>query len=73
MRIRVKAQPRSSLQRVVQDKGGPLKVYLKSSPTDGKANKELCRAIAEFYKVKKSAVKIITGHTSRNKIVEIKE
>ncbi len=71
MRIRVRAQPRSSQQKVIKNEDGSLKVYLKVSPVAGGANKELCKLIAEFYKVKKSAVKIITGYTSRNKIIEI--
>lgn len=88
MRIRVRAQPRSSQQKIIKNEDGSLKVYLKSSPVAGRANKELCKLIAEFYKVnpaflknsknsikkggvKKSAVKIITGYTSRNKIIEI--
>ncbi|UCH12674.1 MAG: DUF167 domain-containing protein [Candidatus Omnitrophota bacterium] len=71
MRIRVRAQPRSSQQKIIKNEDGSLKVYLKVSPVAGRANKELCKLIAEFYKVKKSAVKIITGYTSRNKIIEI--
>ncbi len=71
MRIRVRAQPRSSQQKIIKNEDGSLKVYLKVSPVAGKANKELCKLIAEFYKVKKPAVKIITGYTSRNKIIEI--
>jgi len=71
VRIRVRAQPRSSQQKIIKNEDDSLKVYLKVSPIAGRANKELCKLIAEFYKVKKSAVKIITGYTSRNKIIEI--
>lgn len=73
VKVDIKVQPRSSLQKVARNPDGSLKVYLRSAPSNGKANKELRQVIAEFYKIRKSTVKIITGHTSRNKIIEIKE
>jgi len=36
-----------------------------------KANKALIGVLSEYYKVKKSDIRIIAGGTSRNKIVEV--
>jgi len=71
VKVRVKAQPCSHTQRILQNEDGSLKIYLKSSPAKGKANKELREIIAKHYGVSKARVKIITGCTSRNKIIEL--
>jgi len=71
MRIQVKVQPESSKEEVVKGAGGGLKVYLKASPVDGKANLALIRILAEYFDVKKSVIRIITGKTSSKKIIEV--
>jgi uncharacterized protein len=40
-------------------------------PADGAANKALCLLLAKTFKVPKSAVTVISGHTSRLKQVRI--
>ena len=71
MKVSVKVQPRASKNDVIDNKDGSFKVYLKSAPTDGKANKELIALLADYFKVKKQGINIITGNRSRKKIVEI--
>jgi len=71
MKVSVKVQPKASKNDVIDNKDGSFKVYLKSAPTDGKANKELIALLADYFKVKKQGINIITGKTSRKKIVEI--
>jgi len=69
-RISIKVIPksgRSELKRV----GNLLKVWLTSSPVDGKANDELVRTLAEFFNVRKGDVHIHSGFSSKNKIVDI--
>ncbi len=69
--MRVKAVPKSREQRVERLADGSLKAWLRSAPEGGKANAELVEAIAEFFKVKKSCVRVARGAKSRDKIVEI--
>ncbi|MFH1868662.1 MAG: DUF167 domain-containing protein [Candidatus Omnitrophota bacterium] len=71
MRISVKVLPRAPKEEVVELEDGTFKAYLKAAPADGKANISLIAVLAEFFSVKKSDIKIITGLTSRKKIVEI--
>ena len=71
MRIQVKVQPKSSKEEVVKDTGDGLKVYLKASPVDGKANSALIKILAEYFNVKKAGIRIITGKTNSKKIVEV--
>ena len=73
MRISVKVLPRASKEEVVKEKDAAFKVYLKATPAGGKANKSLTSVLAEFFGVRKSDVRIVTGMTSRRKIVEVRE
>ena len=49
--------------------GEAVKLSLKAPPVDGKANKELCRFLAEKCSLAKSAVTLLSGQTSREKRV----
>jgi len=67
----LKVYPSSSREEVAIGHDGDLKVYIRQAPADGKANKALIGVLSGYYKVKKSSIRIITGNTSRKKIVEI--
>jgi len=69
--ISIKVQPRSSKEAVEQLADGSYKVFTHSPPTDGEANKAVIEILAKHFKTAKSDVKIVSGLTSRNKIVEI--
>jgi uncharacterized protein (TIGR00251 family) len=51
--------------------GDAIKVRLHAPPVDGRANDELCRFIAALFQVKRQAVSLISGETSRQKRVRI--
>ena len=77
MFFKIRVQPRAGKQRVertAKGSGGSgcsLKVWLCSAPEGGKANNELIEVVADFFKVKKSGVRIIAGLKSRDKTVEV--
>ena len=48
-----------------------LVVAVKERPTGGQANRAIERAIAEYLHVAPSRVRIVAGHASREKSVEI--
>ena len=50
---------------------GYLIVEVKAPPKEGKANEELREVLAEHFGVPKSAVKIVSGHRARVKVVEV--
>lgn len=60
-------QPNASKTAVVGMYGEELKVSLKTPPVDGKANKELCRFLADEFSLPASSVQLISGQTSRRK------
>lgn len=70
MIIDVKVIPRSKKTNVKQEPDR-LKVYLTAPAIEGKANSLLIEVLADFFKVKKSAVSIIKGNKSREKVVSV--
>ncbi|ALF53010.1 hypothetical protein ACX27_09365 [Nostoc piscinale CENA21] len=71
MQKRVKVKPNSKQQKVEEQADGSLTVYLKSPPTNGKANEELIKVLADKFDVPKSYVSIKSGLFSRQKLIEI--
>lgn len=73
--VMVKAQPRSrrpGLAGVQDSAAGPrLKIAVTDAAEDGKANRAVCAALAEALERPRSAVEIITGATSREKLLMV--
>jgi len=69
--IKIKVEPRSSKTGIVGPYGNALKVKLTSPPVEGKANKELIEVLARELKVKKKDIEIVSGQSSKNKVVRI--
>lgn len=69
--LNVKVQPCSRKREI--DKKGPTEYRIRvlSPPSKGKANKEVIEIIASHFDVPVSCVRIIKGHKSRNKIIEL--
>lgn len=67
--VRVQARARRTALAGVLD--GAIKIALAAPPVDGKANEALIRFLAELLGVSRSAVEIVSGDTSRNKVVRI--
>lgn len=71
-KLMIKVTPRAKKTEIsgfLED--GTIKVRLNAPPVDGKANKELIRFLAELLRVPKSSIQIVSGKTSRRKIVHI--
>ena len=62
-------QPGAKRTAVAGVYGTALKISLAAPPVDGKANKELCVFLAKMLKLPKSAVTLVSGQTSRDKVV----
>lgn len=71
MKINVKVMPHSMREEVVKQ-GDDYVVRVKAMPQEGKANEAVIELVAKHFKVPKSVVQIVTGLTSRNKIIEIR-
>src|SRR5262245_30729677 len=67
----VRVQPRSSKSGVVGELDGALKIRLAAPPVDGEANEELTRLLAKLFGAPRQRIAIISGQTSKNKIVRV--
>ncbi len=71
MYIKVKVVPRAKKSEIIKLDKDYLKVKVLSPAIKNKANKEMIKLLADYYNVSKSAVKIIRGEHSREKLVEV--
>ncbi|MBS3086851.1 DUF167 domain-containing protein [Candidatus Pacearchaeota archaeon] len=67
MMIKVKVKPSSGKQSI-EKKGGFYLINVKSKPENNKANIEVIKLLERYFK---KPVKIKSGLTSRNKVIEI--
>jgi len=72
MRISVRVTPKSSKNEIVKE-GDLYKVKVTVPPEGGKANEIVIELLAKEFHVPKSFINVISGSTSRNKIIEIQE
>lgn len=82
MKIFVKAKPNSKIESIKKlslpphslhecGGGAHFEICVKEPPVKGQANAAIIMALAKHFKVPFSAVRIISGHISRQKIVEV--
>lgn len=64
-------QPGANKTEIVGEHGQRLKIRLKASPVDDKANKELIRFIATLLNVRKQDITIVRGQRNRLKTLSI--
>jgi len=69
--LSVHVQPGARSPGVAGRHGDALKVRLASPPTDGRANRELGRTLADVFGVRRDQVTIVAGASSRTKRVRI--
>ena len=67
----VRVQPRASRNEIIGELDGALKLRLAAPPVDGEANEELIRFLAKLFGVTRRQVSILSGQTSKNKLVRI--
>lgn len=70
MKLQLKVQPNSGRQEIQTDIDGKIsKVFLKKPAEKNRANIELEKLLSKYFKAK---AKVIKGHTSKTKIIEVK-
>jgi hypothetical protein len=71
MKIFIKAKPNAKKEQVEKISENSFVVAVKEPPVQGRANSAIIAALAEYFKVPKSGVKIVFGFNSRQKVVEV--
>jgi uncharacterized protein (TIGR00251 family) len=71
--IQIKVKPNSRVSLLQQNDDGTWLAQIKAPPVDGKANEELIALVARHFRLRKSAVSIKSGGSSRIKLIQISE
>ena len=71
MRIAVKVKPKSQKEYVKSLGENQFVVAVTEPPEKGNANEAVIQALAEYFGIAPSLIGIVSGATSRQKIVEI--
>ena len=69
--ISVYVTPRASANRVLGVHNQAVKIALTAPPAEGAANKALVEFLAKTLGVPKSSVSLVSGETSRHKVVRV--
>ncbi|MEK7066811.1 MAG: DUF167 domain-containing protein [Patescibacteria group bacterium] len=71
MKFFLKVKPGAKINKVELTEECVLLVSVKAPAKEGKANLAVVRALADYFKIPKNAVRVKSGLKSKNKIVEI--
>ncbi|HVG00598.1 MAG TPA: DUF167 domain-containing protein [Chloroflexia bacterium] len=69
--VKVIVAPRSPANKVVGEHNGAIKVALTAPPVEGAANKSRVEFLAKLLGVPRSSVTLVSGETSRQKMVKV--
>ena len=70
--LHIKVNPKSGKHQIASIMSdGTIKIQLKSTPENNKANIELIELLSEYFNIHHSKISIISGETSRQKTIHI--
>ena len=72
-KFKIKVIPKSSKNEILIGTDGLLKVKVTAPPVDGKANEAVIKLLSKELGIKKSQIAIVSGQTSKIKVIELKE
>jgi uncharacterized protein len=70
-RLRLRVSPGAGRAAIVGRYGEAWKVRVTAAPEDGRANDAVLRLLADVLAVPRGALTLISGHSARDKIVEL--
>ena len=70
-RVRLRVSPGAGRAAIVGRHGDAWKVRVTATPEHGRANDAVVRLLADALEVPRAAVTVVSGHTGRDKIVEL--
>ena len=69
--FKVQVVPRASRSEIVGEHNDALRIRIAAPPVDGSANEELLRTLARALGVRRNAIEITSGQSSRTKQVRV--
>lgn len=70
--LKVHLQPGASKNAIAGERAGALKVKVHAPPEKGRANRAAVEFLADYFGLKRSAVTLVRGGCSRDKLFAIK-
>ncbi|HLD30635.1 MAG TPA: DUF167 domain-containing protein [Patescibacteria group bacterium] len=71
MKIFVQAKPSAREEKIEKMDESHYTVSVKEPPIKGLANEAIIKAVAGFFNISRASVRIVSGYTSRQKILEV--
>jgi len=71
MKLFIKVRPGAKDNKIEQIGENEFKISVKEPAKEGRANRAAIKALAEYFGLPQSSVKIISGLKSKNKVVEL--
>lgn len=71
MKIFVKAKPAAREDKIEKIGENCFRISIKEPPVKGKANFAILKLLSDYFKVPLERIKIISGFSSRDKVIEI--
>ncbi len=71
MRIFIKAKPGKKENKVIKLSENVFEVRVKDPPEKGRANEAIIKALADYFNLPKTRVKMVAGWQNKQKIVEL--
>lgn len=71
MLIKVKVTPEADQAEVLQKEKDEFKVKVREKPEQGRANRAVTRALADYLNLEENEVRLVKGGKRRNKIFKV--
>ena len=72
MKISVRVKPNAKQEKTEKVGERDFSVWVKEKPQEGKANRAVIKALAEYFGIPQADVVLVRGQSSKEKIFEIK-
>lgn len=69
--VKIKVHPKARLNKVQPDDDGGFTIWTTAPPDKGAANDAVIRALAEHLGIPRQVLSLVTGATSRQKLIKI--
>ncbi len=73
MKLKIKVKAHAKQNKIETKEGNEWTIRIKAPAIENKANEELISFLAEELNIRAAQIKIVSGHTSKIKIIEIIE
>ena len=73
MRITVVTKPRAKVAKVERIDDRNYVISVRAQPVEGQANRAVLSALAEYFDVPLSGIRIVSGARARKKVIDVDE